>query len=142
MTAEPIFQDSLSKKGISSHLLRQVLNDEMHARLPLPAQAPCMVSALILPIRSQDELLIHAALVSLARQWQLPEPSPEFVQYSATYGHLTLCWSRHTEFFRLTLLSCNAYSDFSITPFSALPENWLSSLPDNILVSIFLQVIY
>ncbi|MES2206862.1 MAG: DUF3422 domain-containing protein [Pseudomonadota bacterium] len=142
MTAEPIFQDSSSRKGMSSHLLRQVLNDEMHARLPLPAQAPCMVSALIFPIRSGgEEVRIHAALAALAKQWQLPEPALEFVQYNATYGSLTMSCSRHTEFFRLTLSSNQAYSDFSATPLEVLPLDWLSSLPGNILVAVHLLLL-
>lgn len=127
--------NAYDKIGVSSHPLRQVLNDEVHAKSALAIQAPNIVSVLILPFSANDEAFIRAALCDLANSWQLPEPGSSAVHYSATHARGTFSWSRHTEFFRLIFSCEDAYYDFSLSPLAHLPHGWLANLPGSVLVA-------
>ncbi len=122
------------------HPQRKLLNDEVHARPPEPIKAPCRISYLALysdwTIQEQD----IAPLIDLAKRFDIEPPPPGSNHFIADLGAFRLKWERHTEFTRYTFYVEGLAEDkgediFSEPAISFVPEDWLQTLPGDIMIA-------
>lgn len=126
---------------LAAHPLRQLLNDEAHARPALPIAGPARLSSVVLWSETVGEAE-WLDLQQLTQRLGLPQPEPQAVQYQAHVGPLTLNWSLHTEFVRYTFIlpeiGCNPFSD---TALAAVPADWLAELHGELLVGLHAVIV-
>ncbi len=120
---------------LPSHPLRLSLNDEAHARPPAAILSPARLSTLAL-LCEPGAPGQRAALARLAAELGLPAPEAHAGHYQGSNDTLTLRWSLHTEFVRLTVIVPGAGSgSFDDTALDAVPAALLSALPGEVLVA-------
>lgn len=118
------------------HALRTLLNDEVHARPPAAIASPARLSSLTL-FFERDRSGQFEALVRLARLLSCPDPDPSRVYYTGVGAGITLRWSLHTEFARYTFIVPGAGDGgFAETALDRIPDDWLRSLPGDLLVAL------
>ncbi len=119
------------------HAMRVALHDEVHARPPEALDAPRRISQVA---------LLHGAAMPRAAPWQalcaiaarhgIAPPPAEASHFSADFGPFVLKWERHTEFTRWVVITPGDGDDaFSGSALSALPADWVGSLPGELLVA-------
>jgi uncharacterized membrane-anchored protein len=131
---------------MQSHALRQILSEETHARQPLAAACPRMVSVLIIPIHSQEEPSLHQALLALLEQRSWPMPLADTTQYTAESPDFSLSYSYHTEYVRFIFsipIDHDTFiaSPFLETPLDLLPAGWLDNVAADILVAMHIAIV-
>lgn len=118
------------------HPLRQTLNDEVHARPPVPLHSPETVSylAFLHDGRGAGEETEH--LRSLALQLDLPPPGTESSQLSLDAGDFRLKWERHNEFSTYTFFrrtdDIDGDDEHALT---YVPAAWRKSIPGQLIVA-------
>lgn len=121
---------------LSAHPLRDVLNDEAHARPPAPIETPARLSSLTL-FFDRDGIGQWDALIRLTRLMGCPEPEMEKPYYTGIGPALMIRWSLHTEFARYTFIAPGAGGgDFADTALDRVPKDWLQALPGTLLVAL------
>ncbi len=124
-----------------NHPLRQKLNDEVHARPPEELHAPCSISYLALFTDEAARQQSGAKIRELAGLFNAPPPAEGASHYSADLGPFRVKWERHTEFTRYKFIIEKEDSPpFSNPPITAVPQNWLSSVPGKLLVAANIMV--
>ncbi len=128
--------------GLTDHPLRLALNNEIHARPPVPLEAPQLVS--YVAISHDDEFprsveVTH--LRNLAAAFAVPLPEATGDHLLLDVGAFRLKWERHTEF--------SSYSFFRRpepdepadgVAIRAVPPGWLAALPGRLLVATHIEI--
>lgn len=115
------------------HPFRTGLNDEVHARLPDPLEAPARISYLaLLGDAAQMDAALHA-VDALAVRFDAPRPPAGASHYSADFGPFRLKWERHSEFVRYSFVVPGEGSE---TALSAVPPDWVAALPGELIVAV------
>ncbi|MCX9156287.1 DUF3422 domain-containing protein [Niveibacterium sp. 24ML] len=121
---------------LTPHPMREVLNDEAHARPPAPISAPARLSSLTLFFERDSSGQLDA-VARLARRMGAPAPDTSRAYYTGIAGDLMIRWSLHTEFVRYTFIEpAEDEPDFSRTALDRIPADWLHSLPGQLLVAL------
>ncbi len=121
---------------LNAHPMRQVLNDEAHARPPAAIEAPARLSSLTL-LFERDGIGQWEALIRLTRSMGCPPPEMEKPYYTGVGPTLTIRWSLHTEFVRYTFILPGAGdASFAETALDRVPLEWLLALPGSVLVAL------
>lgn len=126
----------------AEHDLRQALNDEFHARPPVPLESPTLISYVAMH---------HEGLASGAAQTHLAELTRRFkldVDTSGSHcavdcGSFLLKWELHNEFSSYTFFRPVAPGeglDGSTTALDAVPADWLRSMPGKLIVATHLEL--
>jgi uncharacterized membrane-anchored protein len=115
------------------HPLRHSLNDEVHARPPLPLRSPEQVSylAFVHDARGAPGEVEH--LQALAAQLELPPIAGESEHVSLDAGDLRIKWERHNEFSTYTFFRHGDTGDETALDF--LPPAWLQGIPGKLMVA-------
>lgn len=118
----------------ADHPLRLELNDEVHARPPLPLRAPARVTCLALlsppAARAQEWQLLR----ELAGASGVALPAEPSAHCTVDLGAFRLKWERHTEFSRYVFaVEGTAGSSFGRSALDDLPREWLARLPGSVL---------
>ena len=122
------------------HDRRFELNDEVHARPPQAIIAPARASFLVLTSnwtqRDQDAEPVR----ELARRHHISGPEPGMNYFVADFETFRMKWERHTEFTRYTFFLPGLGRGDNNTPFAdpalnSLPEDWIASLPGDVMVA-------
>ncbi len=118
----------------ADHPLRLELNDEVHARPPLPLRAPARVTCLALlsppAAREQEWQLLR----ELADGFGVALPADASGHCTVDLGAFRLKWERHTEFSRYVFAVEGAGgASFGRSALDDLPREWLSRLPGSVL---------
>ena len=128
----------------SSHPLRAMLHNEVHARPYERLTAPLSLShvALVGPPAGAA----YAHMVDLLRQRHLPLPAQDANHLSADLGGVHLRWEKHTEFHTYTFWKPAHGSDhgpasFDATAIAEMPPEWLAGLPGEWLVGLHMLVL-
>ena len=118
------------------HPLRQSLNDEVHARPPVPLQAPEVVTYLAF-LGDPDNARHEAAhLALLAGQLGLPEPATDTAHVSLDAGEFRLKWERHNEFSSYTFFRRTTGTESNDEhALLAVPAAWRKSIPGQLIVA-------
>ena len=117
------------------HQLRVELNDEAHARPPEALTAPLRLSFLALYSDPAQRDAEWEHLCALVRRFGQAPPA-RANHYSADLGPFRVKWERHTEFTRYKFIVAGATPDpFDPPALSAVPDDWLASLPGEVMVA-------
>ncbi len=118
----------------ANHPLRQKLNDEVHARPPEELNAPCSTSYLALLTDPAGRQESGAKVRELAERLNAPPPVDGANHYSANLGPFRVKWERHSEFARYEfIIEKDENPPFSDPPIRAVPQEWVASLPGELL---------
>ena len=116
----------------SDHPARAALAAEVHARPPVPAVSPAVISSFALLEVAADEVYARLRTLAAGQGVELAAQAPTHL-ISELPG-LRAVWERHGEFVRLTFVRplpqhpLGELDDFP-SAFSALPADWLETLP-------------
>lgn len=128
---------------IEEHPLREYLNNEFHARAPIPLTSPVLVSHLAfhhegLPAPDERENVLRLCQTGTCR----------FIENSATHlmfdaGSFQMRWELHTEyssytFFRPLLVGEALHPD--ATALDSVFPDWLSSIPGKLIVATHVEL--
>lgn len=123
------------------HPQRRLLNDEVHARPPVPLETPEFVSYLAF-FHVEDSASREAEhLNHLAAQLGLAEPDASTGHVSLDAGAFRLRWERHTEFSSYTFFHRGEGAD--TVPGRALfavPASWRREIPGQLIVATHVEV--
>lgn len=138
MNPEPLFSDPLKV-----HPLRQALNDEIHARPPLPLVTPALVSFLACTRSTHTPADERAHLVALPGVPSLGErldsDTPHWIGAFETFS---LKWEQHGEFSTYTFFRTpTAAPESGETALDTVPADWLSALPGDVLVATHIELL-
>lgn len=126
---------------LPEHPLRQSLNDELHARPPMPVEGPTWVSHLVM-LHQTDTGRVSAAeeeahLQALCDRTQSPFTSQIHGNHWILQGqNLRLKWERHNEFSSYTLFRTRREQDGpQTTALQAFPPDWCGAIPGRLMVA-------
>ena len=112
------------------HPNRRALNDEVHARPSDALEARTRISYLVL-----FGELGSGPLVELCKRFDRDPPEGEVNYFIADLGPFGVRWERHTEFTRYSfMIAADGSEPFAETALSRVPDDWLKSLPGELLV--------
>lgn len=127
--------------NFQQHPLRQRLNDEVHARPPVPLEAPTVVSFLAFlhdggqPGDDRDHLQV------LRERLDLPEESgPDAPHLVIDGGAFQLKWERHGEFSTYIFFKrLPEGTEVDGTALSAVPADWMQAIPGQLIAATHLK---
>ena len=122
------------------HPQRRLLNDEVHARPPVPLETPEFVSYLAFLHVDASASREAPHLNRLAEQLGLPAPDTATGHVSLDAGAFRLSWERHNEFSSYTFFH---HADGDGAPGHALlavPAAWRSGIPGQLIVATHVEV--
>jgi len=126
---------------LTEHPLRYKLNNELHARPPVPVAHPQLVSYVALMhdgVREDDELR-HLQL--LADAYARPLPLAEGGHLQLDLGDLKLKWERHNEFSSYAFFRTpEASEDCSRGALASVPAHWFEGLPGSLMVATHIEL--
>ena len=134
----PVTEESAS---FSDHPLRSALIEEVHARPFTALEPPVQASHLALVSGEQDAPADLAHLVRLCERFGLSSPTEGSKHFASDFGTFRLKWERHAEFCTYTFFRHSPSERlFAIPAISAVPRDWLESLPGERLVAVHIVV--
>lgn len=116
-----------------NHPQRFVLSNEVHARPPEPMTAPVKLSCIALTTKGAYRDSDREPVIELTKQYGATPPGPGAKHYAVDLKEFRLIWERHTEFIRYTFITPLEGDPFETPAIAAAPENWLSSLPGELI---------
>ncbi len=118
------------------------LNDEAHARPPVPIRAPVRATYLALFTEGGQREAGWAWVQQLATHHGVAAPPAAANHFAADLGPFRIKCERHTEFLRLVfLIDSETDHPFSEPAIDTVPVEWLSRLPGQIIVASHLTVL-
>lgn len=119
------------------HPLRHALYNEVHARPYERMRGPLAVSHMAFICTAEQQAAGRSHLEALLRGLHLPVPAPEASHLSIDLPGCRLRWERHTEFVVYTVWRALKPGEaLDATPaHRSLPEEWLASVPGDLLVA-------
>ena len=122
------------------HRHRHDLNNEAHARPPIPMDAPMRASHLV--CYASTAAAEAQAINDLAARFEVAPPAAGDSHYLADLGPIRVKWERHTEFIGYTFVA-GGLSDqpFADPAINRLPPDWLQALPGEVLVAAHVALI-
>lgn len=128
--------------GLAHHPLRLKLNNEIHARPPVPLEAPQFISYMALTHgeeSTREAELTH--LRDLAAAYAVPLPEAEGDHLLLDVDAFRVKWERHTEFSTYTFIRAPQPGDEADTgAIRAVPAGWLHNMPGRLLVATHLEL--
>ncbi len=125
------------------HPQRQRLNDEVHARPPVPVAAPMLVSFLAFlhdESRPEGDRIHLGALYE--RLGKPVEPSAEAAHLLIEAGAFQLKWERHGEFSTYTFFRAPGQpAGTGEHALDAVPADWLAAIPGQLLAATHLELL-
>lgn len=126
---------------IAVHPQRQALIDEAHARPFRPLVSPERISHVALLSVDGVEVSQHDRLGELCRHYSVAPPAADAAYFAADLNGIRLRWERHTEFSTFTFYEHGPFrAPFDDPPINRVPQDWLASLPGQVLVATHLTV--
>lgn len=122
---------------LHEHPLRQRLNDELHARPPMPLSGPAQVSYLAMLHEGHASNEEEAHLQRLCERLGLPFcPMVDGDHWAMEAGELRLKWERHTEFSGYTFFrACPNGVPQTGSALEAFPATWWQAIPGKVMVA-------
>lgn len=123
------------------HPLRRPLNDEVHARPPVPLEAPEYVSYLAVLHHEGSASREAAHLSALAEQFGLDSPVTDSGHVLLEMDGFRLKWERHNEFSSYTffrpILAGDSSEEHALL---AVPAAWRRDIPGQIIAATHIEV--
>lgn len=129
--------------GFALHPLRELLNDEFHARPPVPLRSPTLVSHLVFThdASTQQEELANLQHLGEVATGELLDQSEAHLVFAAQA--FLLRWERHSEFSSYTVFRALAAGEGGNPAASALevlPASWLSAIPGQLIAATHVEL--
>ncbi|MEM9739138.1 MAG: DUF3422 domain-containing protein [Pseudomonadota bacterium] len=124
-----------------NHPQRFVLSNEVHARPPEPVTAPMRVSIIAMKVDGPHSDEDRKRVVDLTERYGAVPPGDNAKHYSVDLSDFRLIWERHTEFIRYTFMSAADDKPFSEPAIAAVPEDWVRSLPGQLIVATHAEIL-
>ncbi len=123
------------------HPLRQALNDEVHARPPVPLETPEFVTYLAFLHHEGSASREAAHLGMLAGQLGLAAPDTSTGHVSMDAGSFRLKWERHNEFSSYTFLRRIGTEDSADEhALLAVPAAWRREIPGRLIAATHIEL--
>ncbi len=123
------------------HPQRQALNDEVHARPPVPLDTPELVTYLAFLHQDGSAVREGIHLRLLAEQLGLPTPDTESGHVFLDAGTFRLKWERHNEFSSYAFFRRVQLGDASEEhALYAVPASWRKDIPGQLIVATHVEV--
>ncbi|HRD75435.1 MAG TPA: DUF3422 domain-containing protein [Hyphomicrobiaceae bacterium] len=114
--------------------LRRALNEEAHARPPEALRAPQRITFLALYDAGIERVKHEAPLRELCKRYMIEPPPAGVSHFSGDCGKFRVKWEKHTEFTRYKfIIGGTSPSPFAEPALQSVPQEWLSSLPGEII---------
>ncbi len=122
--------------GIPEYPERQELHAELNANVYELVSIPAQLSHLVLLSNRQWVDQERQLIIQLCNRYGILPPNAHFDQFSTEFGDFRLRWERHTEYSTYTVY-CKGPFDipFAKPAITYLPQDWLASLPGEVLVA-------
>ncbi len=125
----------------TSHPQRAVIAAEIHSRPYEPMRAPERVSHIAYLSGEKGLGLNFQHLERLFEHFGVPAPTHRARHHFADLGPVRMRWERHTEFVTYTFFQQGPFlHPFADPPVSLVPEEWLASLPGEIIAAVTLAL--
>jgi uncharacterized membrane-anchored protein len=123
--------------------LRQRLNDEVHARPPIPLEAPALVSYLAFLRDGQAPQAERAHLGQLLKQLgHAGEPGEDATHLMVDAGSFRLKWEQHGEFSTYTFFTSPRQAARSgETALDHVAVNWVQDIPGQIIAATHIELL-
>lgn len=123
------------------HPLRHSVSAELHARTFDPLRAPARMFHITSVCGEHGGAESARHLLRLLDHYGAPHPETIGQYYAVDLGDLRLRWERHTEFVTYTFSRHESFSHPFTDPLSnALPQQWLSELPGEVITATLLAI--
>ena len=120
--------------GILEYQDRQALNTELNADVFEMLTAPAQISHLVLLSDRQYIDLERQLVTQLCERYNVAPPQDHSNVFSINMGDFNLRWERHTEYSIFMFYQIASFDvPFEYTVISLVPEEWLASLPGELL---------
>lgn len=120
----------------NAHPQRLALNDEVHARPPVPLAAPARLSFLAMLADASAREREYEAVSAIARMYNRRLPPPGGSYYLTDLGPLVLKYERHTEFARYKFIVTGECEDpFAQPAIASVSRQWIASLPGQLIMA-------
>ena len=120
----------------NEHEQRHLLVNEVHARPFERLEPPIRVSHIALLTGEGTATAQMAALMDLCARFDISPPEIGVNHFSADFGPFRCKWESHAEFVSFTFFAEGGGEDpFAQTAIDAVPQDWLSELPGELLVA-------
>ena len=125
-----------------NHPKRFDLNDEVHARPPEALVAPSRITFLAMYTGGQLRAEEFRHISELCEKFSIIPPDELANHFTAEFPNFRLKWERHSEFTRYKFIATGGKDElFSIPALSAVPSEWISGLPGQIIVATHVELI-
>jgi uncharacterized membrane-anchored protein len=127
---------------IAEHPLRRALQDEFHARPPIPLESPRLISYLAMHHEGEAPGVAAAHLESLGALLGQPVKA-EGPHQVIDFGSFSLKWELHTEFSSYTFFSPApplAETPAQATALEQVPDEWLARIPGKLIAAAHLEL--
>lgn len=119
-----------------NHPQRFALNYELHARPPEALNIPEQVSYLAIATDPSNRQAEYERIVELCTRYGVPSPAPDLNHFQVDLGTFRLKWERRTECNSFTFFRQGEFDDSFAQPvIASVPQDWLESLPGQVLVA-------
>ena len=126
--------------AIREHAQRRAIAAELHARPFESLNGP--LRATHLAVLSDDGMADLERISALCESLDQQPPSDDSTHHSVDMGAFRLRWERHTEFSTYTFFVGGTPADptapFSESALGAVPQDWLATLPGELIVAVHL----
>lgn len=127
--------------AFDQHPLRQSLNDEVHARPPVPLDTPEFITYLALLHHEGSAGRESSHLALLAEQLGLPAPDTSTGHVSLDAGSFRLKWERHNEFSSYTFFRHIEQGDAADEhALLAVPASWRKDIPGQLIAASHIEL--
>lgn len=127
--------------AFDQHPLRQSLNDEVHARPPVPLDTPEFISYLAVLHHEGSAGREASHLALLAEQLGLPTPDTSTGHVSLDAGRFRLKWERHNEFSSYTFFRHIEQGDAADEhALLAVPASWRKDIPGQLIAASHIEL--
>lgn len=124
-----------------NHPQRFILNYELHARPSEAIHVPERASYLALATDPSTRTKEYERIVELCTRYGVPAPAADLNHFQIDLGPFRLKWERRTECASYTFFRPGDYEQPFVEPASAaVPQEWLESLPGQVLVAAHLAL--
>lgn len=125
----------------STHPLRDLLYDELHARPFQVISTPQQISHLAFKAEPQEQNAAFERLCDLCQRYSVGCPPADTVSFQQDLGEFAVRWERHMEFYALTFKRPRRTEQpFAERVLDLLPADWMASLPGQAVAAFHLVV--
>jgi len=126
---------------VTEHSQRRSLIGEAHARPFQTLEPPERASHLALLSGEDADNRDRASLADLCRHYGVQPPGAEAVYFTANLNGIRVRWERHTEFSTYTFYEKGSFdSAFGSPPIERVPQDWLATMPGELIVAAHLTI--